>query len=137
MAGLYEVEAGKLALMRSKNPDVRAFAQRMVTEHNAAGVELSRIVSTKTYAIPNALLLDADHQAKLRKLEKTSDRDFDTAYARSMLEGHDETLNAFMLASTETLVDADLRAYAGRMLPTLQGHRELALKLPKPAADQN
>jgi putative membrane protein len=135
MAGLYEVEAGKLALMRSKNPDVRAYAQRMVTEHNAAGVELTRLVSTKTYSLPNALLLDVDHQAKLRKLEKTSDRNFDATYGRSMMEGHDEALNAFMLASTETLVDSDLRTFASRMLPTLQAHHELALKLPKPAAD--
>ena len=33
--GLIDVEAGKLALEKSQNTDVRAFAQRMVGDHTA------------------------------------------------------------------------------------------------------
>ncbi len=135
LSGLFEVEASKLALTRSSNPQVRDFAQRMVTDHNAAGVELTRIVSNKTLSIPLPMLLDADHLAKLKKLQKESDKKFDGAYGLSMSEGHDEAVSVFTLAAAETLVDADLRAYASKTLPTLQSHHELTRKLPLPAKD--
>lgn len=130
MSGLFEIEAGKLALSRSKNPAVKDFAQRMVTEHGAAGVELTQLVAKKTYAIPVAMLLDEDHKKKLKKLQDVQASGFDAAYGTSMKEDHAEAVRTFTLASTETLVDADLRAYATKLLPALHSHQELASKLP-------
>jgi putative membrane protein len=43
-AGLIDVEAGKLALEKSQNEDVRSFAQRMVGDHTAVNDQALALV---------------------------------------------------------------------------------------------
>src|SRR5512145_2292413 len=43
-AGLIDVQAGKLALEKSKDKDVRAFAQQMIGDHNAVNDQALALV---------------------------------------------------------------------------------------------
>src|SRR5687767_664432 len=43
MAGLSEVQMGNLALQKAQHADVKAFAQRMVTDHSASNAELAQL----------------------------------------------------------------------------------------------
>lgn len=47
ISNLTEIATSRLALQRSTNPAVRAFAQRMIVEHTMAQAELNRIASTR------------------------------------------------------------------------------------------
>src|SRR5688572_16670125 len=61
MAGLAEVQMGNLALQTAQHADVKAFAQRMVTDHAKANEELQQLTTTKGLALPAQL--DGEHKA--------------------------------------------------------------------------
>lgn len=55
-------------------------------------------------------------------MAKLSGAAFDTAYMRDMMADHNKDVAAFEHAS-RTATNADLKAWAGKTLPTLQGIR--------------
>jgi putative membrane protein len=124
--GMTEVEAGKVALKKSEDPQIRSFAQRMVTDHSKAGAELESIAKTKGLAAPKQL--DAEHEAMLNSLKDKSGADFDRAYAEHMNMDHSKAIALFESASKSD--DPQLAQFAKKTLPTLQEHKELAQKLP-------
>lgn len=123
MAGLAEVQMGNLAVQNAESADVRAFAQRMVTDHSKSNEELQQFATTKGVALPAEL--DGDHKSALDHLTSLSGAEFDKAYMQHMVEDHRKAVDLFTTASTGSQ-DADLKAWAGRTLPTLQQHLQLA-----------
>src|ERR1700746_3382597 len=53
--GLAEVELGKLAAEKGASTDVKAFGQRMVTDHSKANDELKQIAGAKGVDLPTEL----------------------------------------------------------------------------------
>ncbi len=129
-AGLYEVEAGRVALMRSKDPGVKIFAERMVKDHGAAGAELAAVVAGTAY--PATQQLNAEHQDRLKKLQGVTAGAFDAAYGKDMMDAHGEAVTLFTNASSASEVTAGLRGFARKTLPALQSHYEAAKSLPHP-----
>lgn len=123
MAGLAEVQMGNLALQNATSADVKAFAQRMVTDHSKSNEELQQLATTKGVALPAEL--DAGHKSALDHLTSLTGADFDKAYMQHMVEDHRKAVDLFTNGSTGAQ-DADLKAWAGRTLPTLQQHLQLA-----------
>jgi putative membrane protein len=123
LGGLAEVQMGNLALQKATNADVKAFAQRMVTDHSKANGEIAEFATTKGLAL--ATELSGDHKSALEHLTSLSGAAFDKAYMQHMVEDHEKDVAAFDKASTSAS-DADLKAWAGRTLPTLKEHLELA-----------
>ena len=79
---MYEIEAAKLAEQKSTDPQIKAFAQRMVEDHTQMGLELNgqASVAGSTYTLP--LSLDAKHQAMLDQLNAASGSEFDKLYVQ-------------------------------------------------------
>lgn len=127
--GMLEVEVGKVALAQGSNGEVKAFAQRMVSDHSKANDELKTIANGKNISISDKL--DKNHQAKLTALKAKHGADFDKAYSTEMMKGHEQAVALFKQASTSSTVNADLQLFARKTLPTLQEHMQLAMKLPK------
>lgn len=123
MGGLAEVQMGNLALQKATNPDVKAFAQRMVTDHSKANAELAQLATTKGLALPSELA--DDHKAGFDHLNGLSGAEFDKSYMEHMVGDHEKTVADFDKASTSS-TDADLKAWAGKTLPTLREHLEQA-----------
>lgn len=123
MGGLAEVQMGNLALQKASNADVRAFAQRMVTDHSKANAELAQFATTKGLALASELA-DA-HKSAFEHLNGLSGAEFDKAYMQHMVEDHEKDVAAFDKASTSA-TDTDLKAWAGKTLPTLKEHLEQA-----------
>jgi putative membrane protein len=126
VAGLTEVEAGKIALSKSQDPAIRSFAQRMVTDHTKANAELASIASSKGIDAPKKP--DAEHQAMLDKMSAKSGAEFDREYSQHMKMDHSKAIALFEGASKTT--DEDLAGFAKKTLPTLKEHKKLAEKLP-------
>ena len=124
--GMTEVELGKVALRKSKNAEVRNFAQRMVTDHGKANSELAAIARSKGINAPKAL--DAEHKDMVKKLESADGATFDSEYSSHMNMDHDKAIALFEAASESS--DADLAGFAKKTLPTLKEHKEMASKLP-------
>ena len=124
--GMTEVEAGKIALNKSQDPDIRKFAQRMVTDHTKANAELASIAKTKGIEAPK--MLDAEHKAMVDSFRVKTGAEFDAAYAEHMNMDHSKAISLFEGAAKSS--DADLAGFAQKTLPTLKEHKEMAEKLP-------
>ena len=123
MAGLYEVQAGNLALQKAQSAEVKAFAQRMVTDHSQGNAELSRLATAKGLALPTELA--GEPESALEHLGTLSGAEFDKAYMQHMIPDHEKTIADFDRASTSA-TDADVKAWAGKTLPVLQQHLQQA-----------
>ncbi len=123
MGGLMEVQAGNLALQKAQSADVKAFAQRMVDDHGKANAELTQLATAKGLAL--ATELAGEHKAAVDHLSSLSGAAFDKAYMTHMVEDHDKDVPEFDKAST-TATDADVKAFAGKTLPTLKEHQTMA-----------
>src|SRR4051794_15490012 len=66
--GVAEVALGRVATQRSGSPDVRAFGQRMATDHQKAGDELTEMAAKRAVVLPTEV--DQDSQKAIAKLLK-------------------------------------------------------------------
>lgn len=123
MGGLFEVQAGNLALQKATSPDVKSFAQRMVTDHSAANAELARLATTKGLALPTEL--GGTHKGAYDHLAMLSGTELDKAYMQHMVDDHTKDVGELEKASTSA-TDADVKGFAAKTLPILQEHLKLA-----------
>lgn len=123
MAGLAEVQMANLALQKAQSADVKAFAQRMVTDHSKANEELSQIVTAKGLALPAQL--DGEHKAGLDHLTGLSGAEFDKAYMEHMVADH-ETAKGLFATGSNSAQDPDIKGFAAKTLPIIDEHFKLA-----------
>lgn len=123
MSGLAQMQMANLALQKASNAEVKAFAQRMIADHTNPNAEIAELATTKGLAL--ATELSGEPKSALEHLTSLSGAEFDKAYMQHMVEDHEKDVAAFDKASTSA-TDADLKAWAGRTLPTLKAHLEMA-----------
>jgi putative membrane protein len=123
VGGMAEVELGKLAQTNGASDQVKQFGARMSDDHAKANDELKQIASAKGVDVP--AVLDSKTQATVDKMKKLTGAAFDKAYMADMLADHKEDIALFQ---TESLSgqDADVKAFAGKTLPTLREHLRMA-----------
>jgi putative membrane protein len=122
--GRAEIELGQLAAKNSDDQAVRAYAQRMVKDHQAADAKLKKIAGAENLTLPQSL--DAEHQALKEKLSDLKGEAFDREYAKAMAKGHDKAVALFETASQAAQLPAELKEFAAATLPTLKEHMEMA-----------
>lgn len=123
-----EIESSRLALQKAGDPAVKAFAQQMVADHGKTGQELAALASSKGVTLPDGPSMM--QKAKLKLLEAADGADFDRRYSETMgLAAHRDTIALFQKAAKEAR-DAEVKAFAAKTLPALQGHLDQAQKLP-------
>ena len=126
-SNLAELQFSQLAAERSQNDQIRKFAELMLTDHGKAGNELKQIAAGQGISLPTDL--SPKHEAALSALGQRQGQAFDSAYAKRMQQDHDVAVALFeQAAETETL-DANLRGFARKTLPTLKAHQQAARKL--------
>jgi putative membrane protein len=121
--GQMEVEAGRLAMSKSTNADVRAFGQRMVNDHSSANVDLRRVASMKGMTLAEAL--SDDQRKMLDDLSRLSGAEFDRRYVQMMVQDHRKAVQMFENEANNGQ-DTVLRDFAARTLPTLREHLNMA-----------
>lgn len=121
--GMLEVKLGQEAATKGTTADVKALGTRMSTDHGKANAELQQIAAKKGVTLPTEL--DKDLQKKIDDMQKLSGAKFDKEYADSMVKDHEEDVKLFEKASTD-VKDPDVRSFAAKTLPTLQGHLTMA-----------
>jgi len=119
MGSLTQVLMGNLALQKASNADVKAFAQRMVTDHMKASEELRQMALTKGLGLPTEMA--GDHRKAFDHLASLSGAEFDKAYMSHMVEDHEKDVAEFDKASTSA-TDSDVKTWAGKALPVVKEH---------------
>lgn len=126
----FEIAAGNLAKTKGQHVNVIQYGEHMITDHTAVGAEMATLAKSKGWTIP-ADLLDKD-KANLDVLKNASGAIFDKEFTRIMVASHQDAINLFtMAASNSGVMDDDLRNFARGKLPALNRHLKDALNLQK------
>ncbi|EKT4520840.1 DUF4142 domain-containing protein [Pseudomonas juntendi] len=124
-SGIAEVVTGNLAQEKSKNPEIKAFAQQMVTDHTQANQKLGDIARSLDISVPDeAALTD-----KVKKMIlEWRDESFDQSYINNQVEAHEKAVKLFK-DEANTSDKPELKAFASETLPKLEQHLEHAKQL--------
>ncbi|MGS0891182.1 DUF4142 domain-containing protein [Burkholderia stagnalis] len=125
MAGETELLASRLALDRSSNPDVKAFARRMIDDHEPIAAELRELGVRKGVPVQARMFVDPG----LAALRIKNGHAFDAGYVS--LAGpavHEAAIRAYETEARDGR-DSQLRAFATRVLPMLRDHLAAARRL--------
>jgi putative membrane protein len=128
MAGLAEVEHGRLATAKAVSAKVKDFGERMIADHTLAGNELKSLAASKGLTLPTAL--DPPHRAAHEKYAKLAGGEFDRTYMADMVADHQKAVADFT-AEANSGKDPEVKAWASKTLPTVQGHLKMAQELQK------
>lgn len=121
--GLAEVDLGNMAKDKASNNDVKQFGDKMVTDHSKANDELKSLAEQKNVTLPSSLT--AKDKATDARLSKLSGAAYDKAYMHDMVLDHEHDVTAFR-KEAKSGKDPDLKAFASKTLPTLEGHLKVA-----------
>lgn len=132
LSNMFEIEASKLALERSKVKEVKDFAQMLVDGHTASLAELTSLSTSAMVTPPTTL--DNHFTDQLTKLRDAKVEDFDDVYIDQQTEVHENSRDN-LKGYSENGADAGLRAFAAKTVPTVETHLETVRALDKSPAD--
>ncbi len=125
---MFEIEAGKIALERSANAQVKAFAQMMVDGHTRTTADLKAAIAASGLTLTPPATLPDDKATALADLRSVDAAGFDKAYMDGQVDAHQATLNLV----SRYAQDGDtpqIKAAAAAMLPIIQEHLDKARTL--------
>ncbi|MBB2171744.1 DUF4142 domain-containing protein [Gluconacetobacter asukensis] len=129
LSDMFEIQSAKLALARSKDDSVRAFAQRMLKDHQATTMQLKEAIGGRAGIEAPPTALDQAHETKLNQLRNLKGPGFDRQYRTEQITAHEDAVSLFTRYS-EGKEDQALRDFATHALPTLTEHLRMARALP-------
>jgi putative membrane protein len=118
-----EIRLAQLAQGRAADQRVKAFAQRMTTDHSSMRSEWAGVTSRNGLRISASL--SASNQAQLANLERLSSAEFDRAYMAAMVQNHQDNVNTFQTRG-RAAQSTEVRQLVERSLPSLREHLSLA-----------
>jgi putative membrane protein len=130
ISDLFEINTSKLAQSKG-NPGEKAFAEQMIADHTKTSGELKRMVNAganNTNKIDVPSQMDSAHQGKYDKLKDLTGADFSATYASQQVDAHKDAVNLFERYAKGG-DHAELKDWAGKTLPALKHHLEMAQKL--------
>jgi putative membrane protein len=123
-----EIAASKLGQERG-NAQEKTFASQMITDHTKTSDELKSMAPADAKAaIPTAL--DSSSQGKIDKLKDAKPDDFSSDFDSMQVSAHKDAVSLFERYAKGG-EDPKLKDWAGKTLPTLQHHLEMAQALGK------
>jgi putative membrane protein len=114
----FEIQSSQLALTRSQNPEVRAFAQQMIADHSASTNALMQTPEAQAAGLPP---LDPEHAQMLAQLQRLSGPQFDSAYMQMQVQAHREALS-LQDSYARAGGNPGLRGLAAQTTPMIQHH---------------
>jgi putative membrane protein len=133
-AGQIDIKAAKLALQKSKNKEVRAFAQDMARDHaavNQKALALLKKLNVKPEDNPTSKSLSQQAQATEASLKKLNGAAFDKAYADNEVEYHKTVNGALESTLIPSASNPDLKELLQTGLKIFQGHQQHAEQVAK------
>src|SRR5215218_3615413 len=132
ISDIFEIESNKVAEEKG-NAAEKTFASQMVTDHTKTSTELKGLVSSGKVKVELPTTLDSAHQSKLDKLKNASGRDFSSNFNSMQVDAHKDAVSLFERYANGG-DNADLKQWAGKTLPALKHHLEMAQNLEKKPA---
>ena len=109
--------------MHSVNSAIKKYGEHLATDHAKMRDELTALAHKKSIDLPKDL--DTDTQEKVDRLAKMNGAEFDRAFTRAMIAGHEKAIQKFEM-EIKNGRDADVKAWAEKRVVTLREHLESA-----------
>ncbi|HEY8050350.1 MAG TPA: DUF4142 domain-containing protein [Ramlibacter sp.] len=131
-ANQVDIDAGKLAKARTHNKDVKAFAQKMITDHTAVNQQAGALVKklkVKPEPNPTSESIRKGGDENMANLKKLKGKDFDKAYVDHEVAYHQQVLDAIDKTLIPSAQNAELKALIQKVRPAFAEHLEHAKHL--------
>src|ERR1700722_2619523 len=126
---ILELAAAKLVLGKG-NADEKKFAEQMVADHTQTSKDLKGLVDSGDVKATVPVKLDSSGQKKLDQLSDAKSEDFAGYYDPMQVSAHKDAVSLFERYA-KSGDNSKLKDWAGKMLPALQHHLEMAQNLNK------
>jgi putative membrane protein len=120
---LAEIQTGRLAAAQAANSEVKNFGKMMEQDHTKAYEEVVQLAKAKGVSLPGEP--DRGHKKGAEKLQKLTGAEFDRKYMSEMVKDHEKDVKEFQKMS-RAAKDPDVKAFASKTLPVLEGHLRMA-----------
>ncbi|HET7061040.1 MAG TPA: DUF4142 domain-containing protein [Nitrosospira sp.] len=131
-ANQIDIDMGQLAESKSPNPEVKAFAHRMITDHTDVNKQATDLV-TKLKVTPEentiSRALKSDAERNRERLRKLSGKDFDKLYVADEITFHKQVLDTLDNKLLPSAKNDELKALLVKVRPAIVSHLEHAEKL--------
>jgi putative membrane protein len=124
--GITEVAAGKLAMIKATDPEVRDFAQASVKERRQTHRLLKELAVSQDVVLPTAP--SPEQRETLRDLQQKNGADFEQAYVAAQITAYQRSL-ALLRAEIALDRNIETKAFAKEMLPTVETRLRQAYRL--------
>jgi len=121
-----ELRLGRLAQQKAVNPQVKQFAQRMVTDHQTMQNEWRRVATQ--YRVPVTSTLKPSSQQQLTLMNQLSGAEFDRGFMTAMVDSHQDAVNVLQSRGLNS-ASTQVRTLVNRGLPIVQEHLRMAQQL--------
>jgi len=126
---MLEIASSKLAQDKG-NADDKKFAGQMIADHTKTTNELKGLVTSGDVKADIPASMDSSHQSKLDKLRDAKADNFSSDYDSMQVSAHKDAVSLFERYS-KSGDNPKLKDWAGKTLPALQHHLEMAQSLNK------
>src|SRR5450432_477002 len=122
-----EIEQGKTARLKSKDPDVLKFAAKMIAAHEEAKKNQDKLkLPTAESMLGNAL---STSPSLMNTLKSADGQDFDRAYIDAQVDQHQKLLDALNDKLIPSVKNPDLKAYLNHIQPHVARHLKEAQEI--------
>lgn len=131
-ANQIDVDAGKLAKSRTKNTEVRGFANQMITDHTAVNKQASALVKklkVKPEDSGTSKSLKDGARDNIASLKKLKGAQFDRAYVDHEVAYHQAVLDAIDKTLIPNAQNAELKDLLTKVRPAIAAHLDHAKHL--------
>jgi len=128
-ANQVDIDAGRLAETKARNPQVKAFGKQMVTDHTGVNKQATDLVTklgVKPEDNPTAQSLKSGGEANVTQLKSLSGAAFDKAYVDHEVAYHQQVLDAVDKTLIPSAQNAELKALLVKVRPAFVAHLEHA-----------
>lgn len=122
LGGFVEVQTSGIAVTKAENEEVRAFAQKMISDHSKANKELKQLGTEKGATLIGGT--GSEEQKEMADLSKLSGAAFDKEYVKRMVAAHEKDVAVFQ-KQVDGGTEPGLKRFAAETLPTLKMHLEM------------
>jgi putative membrane protein len=131
-ANTVDIDAGKLAMSRSKNKEVQDFGKRMVADHTGVNKQASALVK-KLNVTPEesdtSKSLKQSGATMMAKLKGLKGKEFDQAYVDNEVTYHQTVLDALDKTLIPNAKNEELKALLVKVRPAIAAHLDHAKQM--------
>lgn len=129
-ANKFEIVSSQIALQKTTNPEIVAFAKKMIHDHTQIGTAfVAALAKSKTGLKPPAGL-GPDIDATIARLKSETGVTFEKDYIAAQTAGHKAAVGLFK-GYAEGGENPELKAFAAKTLPTIEMHYHMCMELEK------